>query len=135
MTTATIPRRRRIDRRSRARSRACRAASAARSSSLRSTLARRYSASPTDGETVVVSGPGLDALEAGAAQEEALVPARGLPLRGGRRERVPDAEVVPRLVDPPSEPVPGAEERLVRDLDGRLSGRRVAIEREQTVTP
>jgi hypothetical protein len=36
-------------------------------------------------------------------------------------------------LDPPAEPGPGVEQRLVGDLDGRISGDRVAVEGEQPV--
>ena len=42
-------------------------------------------------------------------------------------------EVVPALVDPIAQPVPLAEQGLVRDLDGRRARRGVAIEGEEPV--
>ena len=47
-----------------------------------------------------------------------------------RSEHALLAEIFPRLVDPPTKPRPRVEERLVGDLDGRLAGRRLAVERQ-----
>ena len=78
-----------------------------------------------------LGGPGLGALELGAAHQEARVAVDVPPLARRRREPLVGAKVVPSGGDPVLEPGPPAEQRLVRDLDRRRFGAWVAVEREQ----
>ena len=62
-----------------------------------------------------------------------IVFTRRLPLRERRVEAAPDDQLVPLLVDPPPEPVPLAEQRLVGHLHRRCARHGIGIEGEEPV--
>ena len=64
-------------------------------------------------------------------QEEALIAARVRPLCGRCHEPAVHADVVPRGVDPPPQPRPLAEQRLVCDLERGRPRTGVAVEGEK----
>ena len=130
-STPTSARSRWIERRSSAVSRACRASSASRSASLAATLVGQVLALELGLRDPGLGGPGLEALELGAAHEQARVAVDVPPLARRRREPLVGAKVVPSGGDPVLEPGPPAEQRLVGDLDRRRFGAWVAVEREQ----
>ncbi len=80
-------------------------------------------------------GPRGHLLEALSPQQEALVPVGRIPPGGGCREHGQRPKVVARLSDPPPQPRPDAEQRLVRDLDRRLPRRGIPVERQEPVAP
>ena len=131
--TATSPRSRLTERRSSATSRLRRISSAARSPSRRSTLARTYSLSLDRERTFVVSAhEAICSSRAPWSRKLASLPPAAhsaaafdeLPLV--RMSSLASA-------DPAAQPRPRTEQRLVRDLDGGLTRRRVAVERQQPV--
>ena len=83
----------------------------------------------------MVAAPRLELFQSGAPHEEALVAVGASPL-GCRPGQAPlETEVLPRVVDPRSQPSPRAQQRLVRDLDRGLPGRGLPIEGEEPVAP
>ena len=97
------------------------------------TLATRYLRSPSPSARLVVD-PTIELIQAGAAAGN-RVSAAPLPFAGGVGEASVNPNVLASFVDPSAEPLPGLQERFVRDLDRGLSGRRVAVEREEPVSP
>ena len=67
-------------------------------------------------------------------QEVVGMPIGRLPLVGRGHQRLVTLESAPVPIDPAGQPIPLAEEGLVRDLDGRLLRRGLAIERQQPAT-
>jgi len=78
--------------------------------------------------------PQIELIEARPPEEEALLPPAVFPFGGSIREPSVHPDVLPTFVDPSAQPIPGTQERFVRDLNGRFSGRGVAIERQEAVT-
>ena len=133
--TATRPRSRRADRRSIRASRSRRRSS---SSTLPIALIDARLQVGTLGSPdrqVRGRGPRLELLQSGAAHEEARVAVGASPLGGRPRQASLLTEVFSRVVDPRSQPSPGAQQRLVGDLDRGLPGGGLSVEGEEPVAP
>jgi hypothetical protein len=79
--------------------------------------------------------PGLELLESGTAQKEARIAVGASPLSGRPGQAPFLTEVLSSTVDPRAQAAPGAEQRLVGDLDRGLPGGGFPIEGEQPMTP
>ncbi len=78
-------------------------------------------------------GPRRDLLQLCAPEQEAGVAIGTAPLPGRANQAPVLTQVLARIVDPRAEPCPRGEQGLVGDLDRRLPGRRLPIERQQPV--
>ena len=76
-------------------------------------------------------GPGFDLVESRTPQEEARVAIGASPIRPDAGQSLVLSEILSCVVDPGAEPSPRAEQRLVSDLDGWLSGGGFPIERQE----
>src|SRR5262245_18410316 len=77
--------------------------------------------------------PRLHMVEPCAAHQEARIAFGSLPFGGGAGESLVLAEVLSVAIDPRAQAPPGSEQRLVRDLDGRLARRGLTVERQQAM--
>ena len=74
--------------------------------------------------------PDLGLVQTRAAQEERGVPFGLGPFARGRGDATLRPQILARGVDPAVQPRPRGQDRLVRELDRRLAGPRVSVERE-----
>ena len=107
-----------------------------------SQLAPPFGVAPlaADGEEILLEGVGVvgvsggpfeGAVEAAAAVQVAGVASLLVPGPGGVGEVALHTQAVAIVVEPASQARPLAQQRLVRDLDGRLPGGGVAVEGQQ----
>ena len=96
---------------------------------------RRVGRSPRLGQERALAGsegkvgrprPGLELGQPSLARQVLRIATRVVPLPDGLDETPVEEEVLATLFDPPAEPVPLGQDRLVRDLDGR---RRASVAR------
>ena len=77
--------------------------------------------------------PCLELRESALARQVLGIALRVAPLSDRLDEPPVEKEILATLLDPPAEPIPLGEDRLVRDLDRRCSSQRLAVEGEQAV--